>query len=116
MNLKIGTNSSLGSAIQGTGISSGPSVGIGPIKQPDIKVDSEQVQARLNEAMGQLNQLMKDSGRGLNFSFDQVMKTPVVVVKNSVTGEVVRQIPNEVVIRVAHSLEQMKGLLLNEKI
>ena len=31
------------------------------------------------------------------------------------TGEVVRQIPNEVVVRVAHNIEKMKGLLLNAK-
>jgi recombinational DNA repair ATPase RecF len=30
-------------------------------------------------------------------------------------GEVVRQIPNEVVVRVAHNIEKMKGLLLNAK-
>jgi uncharacterized FlaG/YvyC family protein len=28
---------------------------------------------------------------------------------------VVRQIPNEVVVRVAHNIEKMKGLLLNAK-
>jgi uncharacterized FlaG/YvyC family protein len=30
-------------------------------------------------------------------------------------GEVVRQIPNDVVLRVAHNLEQMKGLMQDEK-
>ena len=38
---------------------------------------------------------------------------PVVVVTNSQTGEVVRQIPNEVVVRVAHNLEAFKGMLHN---
>jgi len=35
---------------------------------------------------------------------------------NSHTGEVVRQIPNEVVIRVAQSIDTFKGLLHNKKV
>jgi len=34
----------------------------------------------------------------------------VIVVKKQDTGEVIRQIPNEVVIKVAHSLDKLKGL------
>jgi len=40
----------------------------------------------------------------------------VITVKNSHTGEVIRQIPDEAVMRVAHSLHDLKGLLLNEKV
>jgi len=36
-------------------------------------------------------------------------------VRNTNTGEVIRQIPNEVVVKFAHSLENLKGLLFNEK-
>jgi len=35
------------------------------------------------------------------------------VVKKQDTGEVIRQIPNEVVIKVAHSLDKLKGLFFN---
>jgi len=38
-----------------------------------------------------------------------------VTVTSLSTGEVIRQIPNEVVVRVAHSIEKIKGLLLNAK-
>jgi len=42
---------------------------------------------------------------------------PVVTVRNTVTGEVVRQIPNEVVIRVAENIDVVKkGLLHNSKV
>jgi flagellar protein FlaG len=51
----------------------------------------------------------------LNFSIDEKLGRPVVTVRNESTGEVVRQIPNEVVVRVAHSIDELKGLLLNEK-
>jgi flagellar protein FlaG len=39
---------------------------------------------------------------------------PVVTVKNADTGEVVRQLPNEVVVRIAHNIEEFKGLLHNK--
>jgi len=38
----------------------------------------------------------------------------VITVRSKHTGEVVRQIPSETVLKVAHSIEDMKGLLLNE--
>jgi uncharacterized FlaG/YvyC family protein len=40
----------------------------------------------------------------------------VVTVTNQETGEVIRQIPNEVVIRMARSIDQTKGNLLNAKV
>jgi flagellar protein FlaG len=38
----------------------------------------------------------------------------VLTVKNRV-GEVVRQIPNETALRVAHNIENMKGLMQDQK-
>ena len=49
-------------------------------------------------------------------SIDDKMDTPVIVVKNRESGEVVRQIPSEVVIKVAHSIEDLKGLLHNQAV
>ena len=61
-----------------------------------------------------LNQLSPRSG-GLSFHIDEAVGGPVVTVRSSETGEVVRQIPNEVVVRVAHSIEKMKGLIFNTR-
>jgi len=83
------------------------------VPKADIKFDAEKMRQNLEAAITQLNDMMRESGRGLSFSYDQKLGTPVVVVKNSATGEVVRQLPNEVVIRVAHSIEDFKGLLHN---
>jgi len=38
----------------------------------------------------------------------------VITVTDSQTGKVVRQIPFEVVVHVAHSIEKMKGLLFDK--
>jgi flagellar protein FlaG len=57
--------------------------------------------------------MMKDSGRTLSFSMDVKLGRPIVFVKNMANGDVVRQIPSEVVVRVAHGIEDFKGLLHN---
>ena len=86
------------------------------IVRPDIKVDTEGDSKRLQVAVERMNAKMADGGRGLNFSIDPALNRPVVIVTNKETGEVIRQIPNEVVIRMAHSIEDTKGLLLNAKV
>jgi len=42
------------------------------------------------------------------------LKRPVITVRNTNTGEVVRQIPTEEVIRVAHRMDALKGILFNK--
>jgi flagellar protein FlaG len=83
-------------------------------KQVDIKVDVDAMRANLKDSIQKLNDNMRDGGRNLNFHIDDQVGGPVVLVKNADTGEVVRQIPNEVVVRIAHSIEAFKGLVHNE--
>ena len=51
--------------------------------------------------MSILNQQLISSKRGLSFHIDDALGNPVVTARRADTGEVVRQIPNEMVIRVA---------------
>ena len=85
-----------------------------PVKA-DIQYDPAQMQRNLEEAIKRLNDQMQQHNRNLSFSMDQSTKSLVIVVKNSQTGDVVRQIPEESVLRVAHNLENLKGLMLNTK-
>jgi flagellar protein FlaG len=80
-----------------------------------IKFDASEVRQNLQEAVSLLNQQMTSTNRGLGFRIDEAVGGPVVTVRSAETGEVVRQIPNEVVVRVAHNIEKVKGLLLNTK-
>jgi flagellar protein FlaG len=83
-------------------------------KPVDIKVDTQALKEKLMESIQHLNQAMRDGGRNLNFHMDEAVGAPVVTVKNADTGEVVRQLPNEVVVRIAHNIEEFKGLLHNK--
>jgi flagellar protein FlaG len=57
---------------------------------------------------------MRRNSRDLNFSLDEVSKKLVVTVKN-LEGEVIRQIPSEVAMRVSHNVDNMKGLMQDDK-
>ena len=76
--------------------------------------DPHEARRELEAATEQLNQQMRRNSRDLSFSVDDVANKVVVTVKNR-EGEVVRQIPNEAALRVAHNLDNMKGLLKDEK-
>ena len=80
-----------------------------------IKFDASEVRQNLQEAVGMLNQQMSSTKRGLGFQVDEAVGGPVVTVRSAESGEVVRQIPNEVVVRVAHNIEKVKGLLFSAK-
>ncbi len=86
------------------------------IVRPEIKVDVEGDNRRLQVAVERMNAKMVDGGRGLNFHIDPALNQPVVTVTNKETGEVIRQIPNETIVQLAHSLEDTKGLLHNAKV
>lgn len=80
------------------------------VKAPPL-VDPDKVRANLQEAVQRLNEQVEKNGRGLNFAIDDKLNRPVITVRSTQSGEIVRQIPNEVVIKVAHNIEDVKGLL-----
>ena len=68
----------------------------------------------IENALVELKRLADNSGRSLGFSKDPAVNGPVITVTDNDTGKVIRQIPVEVVVRVAHSIEKMKGLLFDK--
>ena len=81
-----------------------------------IPAEMERMKQNLEVTIGRLNEQMRDGGRNVTFAMDETLGRPIVVVRKEDTGEVIRQIPNEVVVKVAHNIEALKGLLMNKKI
>ncbi len=79
-----------------------------------LLVNREAMSRNLEEVIQNLNEQMKANQRGLSFSKDQVNGAMVVKVINSHTGEMVRQIPDVSLLRAAHSIEALKGLIHDE--
>lgn len=82
----------------------------------DVPIDMERMKQNLEVTIGRLNDQMRDGGRNVTFAMDEALGRPIVVVRKLDTGEVIRQIPNEVVVKVAHNIEALKGMLMNKKI
>ena len=49
------------------------------------------------------------------FSIDRDTNMVIVKIKDKETGEIIRQIPPEVVLKIAKSIEEFLGLLLDER-
>ena len=81
-----------------------------------VNADPQELAANLQKVVEQMTELMKDGGRGVEFRVDSALGRPVLVVTNQETGELIRQLPGEDVVRIAHSIEKLKGLLLNKSI
>lgn len=83
-------------------------------KPNDIKFDAAQARQNLQEAIAMLNKQMAATKQSLGFSYDESVNRPVITVKNTTTGDIVRQIPSEDVLRVAHHIDELKGILFNK--
>ncbi len=69
----------------------------------------------LDKALEQVNENMKAWDTGMRFDLDTEAERMVVSIIDSATGEVLRTIPNEAVIRVAKMIVQLQGNLVNTK-
>lgn len=63
----------------------------------------------IDKALEQIQTFLSDSKRQLTFQFDESSRRTVIRVLNPATGEVIRQIPSEEVLKVAAYL-QSQGL------
>ena len=79
--------------------------------QAERRTEAEATRRELKQAIERMNQKVIKDGRKLNFSIDEVTDQLVITVRKAETGEVIRQIPSDAVLRVAHNMEQLKGLL-----
>jgi flagellar protein FlaG len=70
----------------------------------------------VQHAARQIEAFMRNMNRYLEFRVDQDSGRTVVTVRDKTTGEVVRQIPSEEVLRLAHNLGGKLGTLLSETV
>ena len=76
-----------------------------------LKINEEKVKAAVKEINNELVKLQSELG----FSVDKVANDVVVTVKRKESGEIVRQIPSEAALKLAHNFAKLKGVLLDEK-
>lgn len=88
-------------------------------EQESVDVSAEQIET----AVSQLSEFVQTSNRQLNFSVDQGSNKQVVKVTDAASGEVIRQIPSEEVLKLSERLQDLQtevgtavGLLFNKQV
>ena len=97
----------------------GAALAVKPLDKPEIRApkpnqinfDPAKLQENLSQAIIMLNKQMQDTNQGLCFSVDKSVPVPIVTVRNISTGEVIRQLPSEAAVKMAHHLDSLKGFL-----
>ena len=70
---------------------------------------------QVEEAAKTVNEFLKPIYNSINFSLDEDTGITVVKVIDVATKEVIRQIPSEEMLVIAKAIDQMKGLLVQQK-
>ncbi|MCX7210796.1 MAG: flagellar protein FlaG [Burkholderiales bacterium] len=87
-------------------------------KLPDsgkVNVDTSQQMVQLKQIIQRFNEKFVNDKRSIGFSFDKSLGVHVITVRDTRSGEVIRQLPSEEVVRVAHNIEKLKGLLFDRR-
>ena len=69
----------------------------------------------LHEAIEILNSSVKKVPTSLEFSIDEASNRFVVQVTDAATGEIIRNVPGDAILRMAKQLESLKGILFDDK-
>ena len=77
-------------------------------EQAATKQDVDQAAQKINEALQTVSQK-------LEFSVDKDTEAVVVKVMDKETGEVIRQIPSEELLKIAKALDKLQGLLVKDQ-
>jgi len=71
---------------------------------------------KVKSAVSEIEKFLSSSRRNLEFSTDEESGKIVVKVIASETGELIRQLPSEEALRIAHSLSDVNSLLFDAKV
>jgi flagellar protein FlaG len=81
----------------------------------DVEQYARQTKAVMERAAQQIQGYLQESGRELNVTVDESTGYYVARVTNPQTGEVVRTLPSEETLRIARNIDQMRGMLVNQR-
>ena len=73
------------------------------------------IRDRLKEISEALNTEMEIRSRDLQFSVDELTNRFLVTVLDKDSGQVIKQIPSDAILKVAHNLEALKGILFDDR-
>jgi flagellar protein FlaG len=85
------------------------------IKPSNVNEAAAPTREVVAKAAQQIQSFVNSMGRNLAFSVDSTTGYHIVRVTNPDTGEVVRQLPTEELLRIAQSFEQLNAALVHQR-
>ncbi len=83
------------------------------VEKPTQPPAPQEMNAAVRAAARQIDSYLKSVSREVEFRVDEESGVTVVTVRNTATGEVIRQIPNEEVLQLARRFTDRSGALLD---
>ncbi|MED5443856.1 MAG: flagellar protein FlaG [Pseudomonadota bacterium] len=91
-----------------------PGPATAPPQSEQLEVSPTQMIDAVKAAVETLNARMKDSSRSLEFSMDEVARRSVIRVIDKSSGDIIRQLPNEDVLRAVRNIELLRGIIFED--
>lgn len=85
------------------------------IKPSNVSQASQPTQEVIAKTAKQMESFVQSMGRELSFSIDEKTGYSIIRVVNPQTGEVIRQLPSEELLKIAEMFEQTHSALINQK-
>ena len=70
----------------------------------------------VNDTVEDINHFLQDMKRNLSFSVDESSGNSIIMVKDSESDEVIRQIPSEELLVLRKKMDDVVGILFDEKV
>jgi flagellar protein FlaG len=77
------------------------------------KFDPTQSLEKMQEIVQVANAAMDGANNSLRFQVDESLSQPIVSVVDQNTGDVIRQLPSEEIVRISRGIESMRGILFD---
>ncbi len=85
------------------------------IKPSNVDATSQPTREVVAKAAAEIQQFVQSMGRNLSFSIDETTGYHVVRVVNPSTGELVRQLPSEELLKIARDFQRLNNVLISQK-
>jgi len=74
-----------------------------------------QSQQNYKQAVNEINMALKNIPTSLHFQRDEASNRFIVNVTDLATGDIIRSLPGDAVLRIARQLESLKGIIFDDK-
>jgi flagellar protein FlaG len=88
----------------------------GTSREAPAEKEAAPAPAQERAALAEINESLRMAAIGVQFEFDKEADTMIVKVVDVESGELIRQMPSEEVVRISRALGKLQGLLVHHAV